>query len=179
MIFLFLADGFEEIEALAVVDILRRADLDVRMVGVNTLSPKGAHGIPVQADVVDTELLFDDMQAVVLPGGMPGTLNLEASPIVQKAVSYAVDKGIPVAAICAAPSILGHGDYLNGIEATCYPGFEKDLTGAVISDKRVVTDGLFTTASGAGVAVDFALELVSRLVSPTTAKSIREAIQCP
>ena len=178
MIAVFLADGFEEIEALAVVDILRRAELDVRSVGVGTLSPKGAHGIQVQADIADLALNHTDLQCVVLPGGMPGTLNLEGSDVVQKAVAHAVENALPVAAICAAPSILGHAGYLNGVRATCYPGFEKELTGAVLSDKAVVTDGLFTTAAGAGVAVDFALELVSRLVSPATAKSIREAIQC-
>lgn len=179
MIAVFLADGFEEIEALAVVDILRRANLDVRTIGIGTLLPKGAHGIQVQADMTDSDLDTTDLQCVVLPGGMPGTLNLEASDVVQEAVAYAVEKSLPVAAICAAPSILGHGGYLKGIQATCYPGFEKELTDAVVSDKAVVTDGLFTTASGAGVAVDFSLELVARLVSPATAKSIREAIQCP
>ena len=178
MIAVFLADGFEEIEALAVVDILRRADLEVRTIGVGTPTPTGAHGIQVQADMADTALDITALCCLVLPGGMPGTLNLEASHVVRDALAYAVGKGLPVAAICAAPSILGHGGYLRGVQATCYPGFEKELTDAVLSDKAVVTDGLFTTAAGAGVAVDFALELVSRLVSPATAKSIREAIQC-
>ena len=179
MIAVFLADGFEEIEALAVVDILRRADLDVRTIGVGTPAPKGAHGIQVQADMADTALDTAAIRCLVLPGGMPGTLNLEASGIVQDSLAFAVSQGIPVAAICAAPSILGHGGYLKGIQATCYPGFEKELSGAILSNNAVVTDGLFTTAAGAGVAVDFALELVSRLVSPAAAKSIREAIQCP
>ena len=98
--------------------------------------------------------------------------------MVQQALHHAVDNRLPVGAICAAPSILGHAGYLKGVCATCYPGFEEALQGAVVSDEPVVTDGLFTTASGAGVAVDFALELVSRLASPTVAAAIRSAIQC-
>lgn len=179
MIAVFLADGFEEIEALTVVDILRRADLNVCTVGVGKRLPTGAHGISVHTDVLESDFDISTLSCVVLPGGMPGTLNLQASTVVLDAVKYAVENTLPVAAICAAPSILGHGGYLNGRQATCYPGFENELTGAILSEKSVVTDGLFTTASGAGVSVDFALELVSRLTSSTTAKSIREAIQCP
>lgn len=178
MIAIFLADGFEEIEALAVVDLLRRAELPVTTVGIGGKTPVGSHGIPVCADITEDELNPSALTAVVLPGGMPGTLHLEASATVQQSLRYAVDNRLPVAAICAAPSVLGHAGYLKGIRATCYPGFEDALDGAVVSDEPVVTDGLFTTARGAGVAVDFALELVSRLASPDTAANIRSAIQC-
>ena len=178
MIAVFLANGFEEIEALAVVDLLRRADLQVVTVGVGTEEPTGAHGIVVKADVPENALCVDELTAVVLPGGMPGTLNLEKSSAVQDAVRFATENRLPVAAICAAPSILGHAGYLNGLHATCYPGFETELEGAVYEEGGVVTDGIVTTAAGAGVALDFALELVRRLASVAKAEEIRRGIQC-
>ena len=177
MIAVFLANGFEEIEALAVVDILRRADLDIATVAVGCTMPVGAHHISVQTDLNENDLCLSELEGVVLPGGMPGTLNLEQSNIVQNALSYAMDKNLMVAAICAAPSILGHAGYLQGKNATCYPGFEPELTGAILAD-GVVTDGNITTGCGPGVAVDFALELVRRLVSADKAAAIREAMQC-
>lgn len=177
MIAVFLADGFEEIEALAVVDILRRAGLAVSTVGVATQNPIGAHNIQVKADLPESELNVSSLKAVVLPGGMPGTLNLEKSAVVQESVRFAMDNGLPVAAICAAPSILGHAGYLNGKTATCYPGFESELTGAVYVD-GVVTDGTITTGCGPGVAIDFALELVRILVSADKAEEIRRGMQC-
>lgn len=178
MIYVFLADGFEEIEALATVDVLRRAGLPVCTVGVGKRDIIGAHNIIVKADVTDELLCLDNATAIVLPGGMPGTRNLEASPIVQNAIRHAIINALPIAAICAAPSILGHAGLLQGVKATCYPGFEEELTGAELSSDAVVTDGLFTTASGAGVAVDFALELVARLNGRADAVRIREAMQC-
>lgn len=177
MIAVFLANGFEEIEALAVVDILRRAELNVAIVGVGVNMPMGAHNIRVMTDVFQDDLILSDLDAVVLPGGMPGTLKLEQSAVVQDALRYAVENGLPIGAICAAPSILGHLGYLKGLRATCYPGFEKDLTDAIVVD-GVVTDGNITTGCGPGVAVDFALELVKRLVSTEKADEIRKGMQC-
>ncbi len=177
MIAVFLANGFEEIEALATVDILRRAELDAVTVGVGTATPVGAHNISVFADIYEDDLSLDAINAVILPGGMPGTLNLENSAVVQQALRHAMDANLPIGAICAAPSILGHAGYLKGKRATCYPGFESELTDAVLCD-GVVTDGNITTASGAGVAVDFALQLVRILVSEDVADSIRGGIQC-
>lgn len=179
MIPVFLANGFEEIEALTAVDILRRANVEVVTVGVGNATPVGAHGIAVCADITENELNLSAIDGVVLPGGMPGTTNLEASAVVQAAIAYAAERGLLLAAICAAPSVLGHGGYLHGKKATCYPGFEKDLIDAVVSVGGVVTDGNVVTASGAGVAVDFALELVRYLVSAETADAIRGGIQCP
>lgn len=178
MIPVFLANGFEEIEALATVDILRRAKVDVVTVGVGSKMPVGAHGIAVCADITEEELKLENIDGVVLPGGMPGTTNLEASAVVQRAISYAAERGLLLAAICAAPSILGHGGYLSGKNATCYPGFESELKGAILG-KNVVVDGNVITASGAGVAVDFALALVRYLVSAEVADTIRGGIQCP
>lgn len=178
MIPVFLANGFEEIEALATVDILRRAGVKVVTVGVGDKTPVGAHGMAVCADLAENELELADIDGVVLPGGMPGTSNLEASAMVQEAVSYAAEHGLLLAAICAAPSILGHGGYLRGKKATCYPGFEQELADAIVLNGGVVTDGNIITASGAGVAVDFALELVRYLVSADKADEIRRGIQC-
>ena len=178
MIPVFLANGFEEIEALATVDILRRAGVEVVTVGVGGKTPVGAHGITVCADIEEDTLNIHTIDGVVLPGGMPGTTNLEASVVVQKAVTFAVENNLLVAAICAAPSILGHGGYLRGKKATCYPGFEQELAGAVVVGGGVVLDGNIITASGAGVAVDFALELVRYLISTEVADTIRGGIQC-
>lgn len=178
MISVFLSNGFEEIEALATVDILRRAGVKVVTVGVGSKMPVGAHGIAVCADVAENEWNIDAMDGVVLPGGMPGTVNLAASAVVQEAVSYAAQHDLLLAAICAAPSVLGRCGLLKGRKATCYPGFENELTGAVVANEGVVVDGNVITASGAGVAVDFALALVEYLVSKEMADAIRGGIQC-
>ena len=172
MIYVFLANGFEEVEALAPVDMLRRAKLDVTTVGVTGKTVTGSHGIPLTADITAEELnIGADMEMIVLPGGMPGTLNEEASPAVQAAINYCT-------AICAAPSILGHKGLLKGKTAVCYTGFEKELTGAQIGSTGVVTDGKIITARGAGVAVDFGLALVGALAGAETQAQIRASILC-
>ena len=178
MVYMFLAEGFEEVEALTPLDMLRRAQVSVSTVGVNGDYIRGAHDIVVKADITPSQVDFDDMTAVILPGGMPGTLNLERSDDVQRTLAYAMQNDLTVAAICAAPSILGHTGYLKGRKATCYPGFEEDLVGARIKDEPVVWDGNILTAKGAGVALDFALELVARLASEDKSAEIRGAIQC-
>lgn len=179
MIYCFLADGFEEVEALAAVDMIRRAGLELRTVGVDKKLICGAHGIKVECDCTQDEIILDDkLEAVILPGGMPGTLNLEKSAVVQKAVDFAAIEGKLLCAICAAPSILGHKGLLNCKEAIAYPGFEKDLEGAVISKKYVVRDENIITAKGAGVAVDFGLEIVAYLCGAEKAAEIRSSIQC-
>ena len=179
MIFVFLADGFEEIEALTPVDLLRRAGLDVRTVGIGSCTPCGAHGIRVTADIGEDDLPLDDMTAMILPGGMPGTKNLEQSDTVQRALTHAVRHSLPVGAICAAPSILGHAGLLDGRRAVCFPGFEPELTGASVGTDAVVTDGPFTTSRGAGTAMAFALELARRLCSAEAAEQLRRSLQCP
>lgn len=179
MIYVFLADGFEETEAIAPIDMLRRAEKDVVTVGVGTDGIKSSHGIPVLCDITDMQVELDErLEMIVLPGGMPGTLNLEKNPVVNSAIDYCVKNNIPVGAICAAPSILGKKGLLSGRNAICFPGFEKYLTGAKISENKVVTDGIFTTAAGAGAAVDFGLELVRVLCGEAESKHIRAAIQC-
>ena len=178
MIYMFLAEGFEETEALAPLDLLRRAGLEVVTVGVGGKNVVGAHGIPVLADIADKELDIGacPIEAVILPGGMPGTLNLDASEKVHMAVDAAVGSGAIIAAICAAPLILGQKGLLSGKEAICYPGFEDKLKGARISEKKVVRDGNVITAKGMGAAVEFGLELISALQDPEAADKIKSAI---
>lgn len=177
MIYIFLADGFEEIEAIAPIDMLRRAGLDVKTVGVGKRVVTSGRGIPVTADILDSEAVFDDLQMVVLPGGMPGAENLFNSDIVKKFIAFSNEIKLYIGAICAAPSILGKMGLLNGIKATCYPGYEKDLEGAIIANESVVTDKHFITAKGAGVAIEFGLALVSALCGKEKADKIQKQIQ--
>ncbi len=177
MVYVFLADGFEEMEAIAPIDLLRRAGKEVVTVGVTGKIVMGAHGIPVTADITEEDLSsFADTEMIVLPGGTPGTLNEEKSAIVQAAIDYCHENNIPMGAICAAPSILGHKGILSGRKAVCYPGFEKELPGAEVSMDGVVTDGNITTARGAGVAADFGLELIRVLCGEELSLKIRAAI---
>ncbi|MDD2361399.1 MAG: DJ-1/PfpI family protein [Oscillospiraceae bacterium] len=179
MVVVFLADGFEEIEALSVVDILRRAELSVVTVGIGGKTIRGSHGIIVAADIEDINITDAGLEAVVLPGGIPGAFNLENSPVVQHFLDVAVTQGLPICAICAAPLILGHRGLLSGRKAVCYPGYEQELEGArIVSDGVVVEDGQYITAKGAGVALDFAFRIVEKLVSAERAQSIRKSMQC-
>ena len=179
MVLVFLANGFEEIEALATVDILRRAGLDTITVGVGGRRVTGSHGIAVEADRDDSEPLpTEGLQAVVLPGGLPGTENLRAAASVNACLAEAEKNGVLLCAICAAPSVLGKLGYLRGRNATCYPGYEDDLLGAVCEDTGVSVAKDRITARGAGVTIPFALAIVSRLVSPEKAAQLGEAMQC-
>ncbi len=162
MIYLFLADGFEEIEALATLDILRRAGLPVLTVGVTGDTVTGAHGILVETDVPVSMVEPDKMEAFILPGGMPGTTNLENSKAVMTLLDFAAENNILICAICAAPMILGKKGLLRGKKATCYPGFEKYLDGATLK-KGVVRDENYITASGAGVALPFGYAICEAL----------------
>ena len=176
---MFLAEGFEEIEALCPLDLMRRAKIEVKTVGVGTRLVKGAHAIVVEADMTTDELdrlgdLSCDM--VFLPGGMPGTLNLAACDTVINAVSAAAKNGSYIAAICAAPSILGDMGLLCGKEAICYPGFEDRLKGAVISKDRVALDGRILTAAGMGAALDMGLKIVEIFKGEQQAMALRHAV---
>ena len=176
MIYIFLAEGFEEIEALTPLDLLRRAGLPVTTVGVQHKVVTGSHGIAVTADILDTEFSDDKPDMVILPGGMPGTLNLDASPIVHTAISSALASGAYIAAICAAPSILGKRGLLAGKRAVCFPGFEDTLAGAILSADKVAIDGRIITAKGMGAAMDFGLALVAVFKGNDTAESLRHAV---
>lgn len=179
MVVVFLAEGFEEVEALAPVDVMRRAGLTVKLAGVTGEEVAGSHGICVRTDTAAQDVDASALEAMVLPGGLPGTHNLEASPAVQSCMDRCVEQGKLVAAICAAPSILAHKGLLQGKNATAFPSFQKDLQegGALLSDCYVVRDGQFLTARGMGVATQFGLALVEALVSPEKAAEIQASIQ--
>ncbi len=178
MIYVFLADGFEEIEALAPVDFLRRAGIEVNIVGVTGDVCTGAHGIEVKTDVSLSDVnLNEKVEGVILPGGMPGADNLDKSPEVHNAIDYCIEKGNFVCAICAAPFILGKKGLLNGKKATCFPGFEEYLAGAEILSDGVVRDGNIITARGAGVAWEFGAEIAAQIVGKEKSEGILGAIQ--
>lgn len=176
MIYMFLANGFEETEAICPLDILRRAGLEVKTVGIGGDSITGSHGITVSADIPDVLLRDSTPEMIVLPGGMPGTRHLDESPVVDAALQTAYKSGAFIAAICAAPMVLGKRGLLNGRRAICYPGFEKYLDGAYLADLRVVRDGNIITAAGMGVALPFGLELVAALRGIDAAEEVRAAV---
>ncbi|MCM1468295.1 MAG: DJ-1/PfpI family protein [Alistipes sp.] len=176
--YVFLADGFETVEALAVVDILRRAGVDTVTVGVSqSREITSAQKVIVKADKMLADDGYTDGDIVFLPGGMPGTTNLEADKKVLDIVKKQYEAGKIVAAICAAPSILGHMNILQGKKATCYPGFEKDLYGAQVLAERVVEDGNMITSRGMGTAVDLGLALVKRVCGGEASDKIASGIQ--
>ena len=180
MLYILLANGFEEIEALATVDIIRRANIDIRTVGIGANCIKGSHNISINTDVNINDIeLTDDIDGVILPGGIPGTPNLEANEKAMALLKFAYDSGKLVASICAAPSIFGHLGFLDGVNATCYPGFEKDLRGAKVSSKACVTDNNIITAKGAGVSFQFAFAIVDYILKENnTSKKLGETMQC-
>jgi 4-methyl-5(b-hydroxyethyl)-thiazole monophosphate biosynthesis len=180
MVYAFLADGFEEIEAISPIDILRRAGILVKTVGVGGKTVTGNHSITVTADILPSEIELDErLEMVVLPGGMPGADNLQNCEEVVNALNFAAKNERYIAAICAAPKILGANGLLCGKKATCFPGYEKELAGALVTSESVVTDGNIITAKGAGAALLFGFELVSALKGKETAEKIRAAMQTP
>lgn len=177
MVYMFLANGFEEVEALCPLDLLRRAGVEVTTVGVGGAEyVMGAHGICVQADIPDAMYRDAKPEMVILPGGMPGARNLDESRAVDEALRAAASSGGYLAAICAAPMVLGHRGYLKGKRATCYPGFEGELEGATVAEERVVSDGKVITAAGMGVALEFGLALVRALKGEAAASDLRRAV---
>ena len=174
----FFGTGYEEIEGLTTVDLLRRAGVETVTVSVmDELTVTGSHGISVVMDKMMDEVDFSELEMIVLPGGMPGTLNLEKSPVVQKAIDWAIENDKLVCAICAAPSILGHKGLLEGKNATCFPGFEEELFGANVSKEFVVKDGNIITAKGMGSAIEFGLQIAQILTNPLEVKKIRASLQ--
>ena len=159
---IFMADGCEEIEGLTVVDLLRRAKIEIEMIGVMG-NPKaaGAHGISFDVDVTLAGADYDSYDGIVLPGGMPGTNYLRENAKVNEVIKKFAAEGKLVAAICAAPSVLGLAGILDGKHATSYPGFEPKLLGAICETSEVVRDGNVITSRGMGTAIPFALEIIS------------------
>jgi 4-methyl-5(b-hydroxyethyl)-thiazole monophosphate biosynthesis len=172
----FLADGFEEIEALTVVDVLRRGNIEVESVSISDkIDVMGAHNIEVKADRLFDRAKEESADMVVLPGGYNGMLNLKAHSGVNEVCAYLAENDGYVTAICAAPSVLGVKGLLKGKRAVCYPGFEEQLEGAQIggADEKVVIDGKFVTSKGPGTAADFALTLLSLLAGKDTSDKVK------
>ncbi len=171
--FLFLADGFEEIEALATVDILRRAGMNVKTVSITTSHHvTGAHGIPVTTDITFKEADFSDTEWLILPGGMPGASNLAAFSPLNDLLRIHAAKG-KVAAICAAPAVvLAPLGVLNGRKATCYPGFEQQMTGVNLTGAMVEKDGDIITGKGPAAAISFALAIVESSLGKNAADEV-------
>lgn len=178
MIYVMLADGFEEIEALCPLDLLRRAGAEVKTVALGeSREVFGVHGITVLADMTIGSVLDPEPRMIVLPGGMPGARHLREDEKVCRIVKSAAERGAFIGAICAAPYILGELGLLKGRKAVCFPGFEDKLEGAEIVGEKVVRDGNIITAAGMGVAQQFGLALVGAVAGEETAEKIRKSIQ--
>lgn len=176
--YIFLADGFEEIEGLTVVDLFRRVDINISMVSINkSKKVTGAHQIEVMADMIFEEVDYNNGDVLILPGGMPGTNHLMEHEGLDKLLKDFNAKGKLLAAICAAPSVLGQKNILSGKKATCYPGFEDKLIDAQVVNEGVVEDGNVITSKGMGTAIDFSLALIKRLKGEEIAKKLAESIQ--
>lgn len=181
MILVFLANGFEETEAIAPIDILRRCGAKVATVGVGGKTIRSSHGIPVGCDLEESQLSAlpqEELEMVVLPGGLPGVDNLWASQTVQSWVDWAAENDRYLAAICAGPSILARKGLLDGRRATCYPGFEVGSGAVTYTGEGVVRDGRVITAKGAGMAIEFGLALAAALFGEDTAHRVQKEIQC-
>lgn len=177
-LYAFLADGFETVEALGVIDILRRGKVEVCTVSImDTKTVITSHRIPVIADALFDECDFSDGDAIFLPGGLPGTTNLEAHEGLSKLIDKYYNDNKIVSAICAAPSILGHHNILQGKKATCFPGYEEDLYGATATGDGVVVDGKVVTGKGMGKTIDMGLALLELLSDKNNAEIIKGKIQ--
>ncbi len=176
MVYMLLAPGFEEVEALCPLDLLRRAGIEVKTVGVDGYFITGAHNITVKTDMSAAEFSDDAPEMVILPGGMPGTRNLDSSLFVDSLIRKTYERGAYLAAICAAPMVLGKRGMLAGKKAVCYPGFEKFLDGARQSSYRITRDGNIITAVGMGAALEFGLELIRVLRDDKTATDVAAAV---
>ena len=173
----FLADGFEEIEGLTVVDVLRRVAIEVTTVSIgSSLEVRGAHDITISVDTMYDKLDFEEVDMLVLPGGMPGTLNLKKHAGLKSRLKTFYEQEKWIAAICAAPTVLAELGLLDSRKATCYPTMEKELEKAVILQEPVVKDGHIITGRGMGAAIDFSLQLVEVLLGEETAREVGKAI---
>ncbi len=173
----FFAEGYEEIEALTVVDLCRRAGIETDMVSVtDSLMVTGAHNIPVTMDKMMADVIFEELDMIVLPGGMPGTTNLEKVPELMEQVKAFCAARKYIAAICAAPSVFGHLGLLKGKRACCYPGFEPELAGAEVTVNTCEADGNIITSRGMGCAIDFSLKIIEKLINAGKAAEIGEKI---
>lgn len=171
-----LADGFEEVEAVSIADVLRRADIEVALTGLREGPVEGAHGIKIIPDISIDDIKPDDFDMVVLPGGQPGSDNLNGDQRVKVLIKEFSDKGKLTGAICAAPYVLANAGVLDGKHATSYPAFRDRLGAARYEEKAVVSDGNIITSQGPGTALCFALEIVGRLAGTDKAEQIKEGM---
>ncbi len=179
MLYMFFANGFEEVEAIATLDVIRRAGIDIMSVGVDSEIITGSHNISVVCDTTTDKISFDDnITGIILPGGMPGTTNLMNSDVVDNFIDLCNENGKLICAICAAPMILGKKGLLKGRNAVCFPGFEDELNGAVISTDYVCNSDGIITAKGMGSALNFGLEIVAELIDKETSDKLRATLQC-
>lgn len=179
MLYMFFANGFEEVEAIAALDVIRRAGIEIMSVGVDSDVITGSHNISVVCDTTADKISFDDnVSGIILPGGMPGTTNLMNSEIVDNFIDKCHENGKLLCAICAAPMILGRKGLLKGHEAVCFPGFEEELEGAIIPDSYVCNSDGIITAKGMGSAVNFGLEIVAELINRETSDKLKANLQC-
>lgn len=174
---IFMADGCEEIEGLTVVDVVRRAKMEIVTISITGKKEvTGSHNVTFFADALASEVNYDELDGIVLPGGMPGTLNLGANEIVNKVIKEFAAAGKLVCAICAAPSVLGMAGILEGKKATCHPGFEEKLIGATTSEDEVVVDGNIITSRGMGTAIAFALSIVRYFKGDVAVEEIKKGL---
>lgn len=176
MIYVLLANGFEDIEALAPVDILRRANIPVKTAAIDEKTVVSSHDVTVLADILFDEINREDMDMLVLPGG-PGHVHLDASGKVHSLIDYAFKNGIYIAAICASPSVIGKKGMLNGKKYTCFPGFEDKCAGGIYTGEKAVLDGKILTAKGAGAASDFGFKMVEIIKGEETAGLLKNQMQ--
>lgn len=171
------ADGFEEVEALMTVDLLRRGGVEIQLASITQeMTVCGSHGIQVGMDTTLSQVNIEQMDAILIPGGMPGTKNLAADEAACQALKKMNQAGKIVGAICAAPSVLGKCGILDGKRATCYPGFEEQLGDASFVDEMVVSDGNVVTSRGLGTAMEFGFRLLELLVSKETAEEVKKSV---
>ncbi|HEY5511381.1 MAG TPA: DJ-1 family glyoxalase III [Prolixibacteraceae bacterium] len=176
-ILIHLASGFEEIEAVSIIDVLRRAGFEVTTVSITGFCKvTGAHNISIEADKLFEEANYDQADMIILPGGMPGTTNLQNHPGLSEKLTQFYEGNKTIGAICAAPSILGSLGFLKGRKAVCYPGFESKLTGATVLKSPFVVDGNIITGRGVGTALEFSLEIVRMFKGDEEAANLRTAL---
>ena len=177
MVYLLLADGFEEAEALVTADLLRRADIPLKLVGLEETQVTGAHGISVTADDTLEHVDMEELEMLILPGGMGGVENIQMNLFALGLIQRTAEKGAYVAAICAAPTILAHQALLDRRRAVCYPGMEDQMLSAVVcKGEHVVTDGRFITGEAAGSVFEFGLRLIQVLRGRETADQVKASV---
>lgn len=176
MVYVLMVDGFEDIEAIEPIDIMRRAGISVKTAGVSSNKVTSSHNITIETDILIDEVSLSDMEMLVLPGG-PGHTNLDESEKVHNLISYAMENNIFVGAICASPSILGKRGLLDDKNYTCFPGFEKFAAKGILSGEKSVLDGKILTARGAGAAAEFGFMMVELLKDKNTAEKLKKEMQ--